>query len=64
MKKVNVYEAIINEDIRRDVLEIEKNAILPPAPPGVPADMAADVMTRMMIGCVAAMKKGMLAKWN
>ena len=63
MKKVNIYETVINEDIRRDVLEIEKNAILPPAPPGVPADMA-DVMTRMMIGCVAAMKKGMLAKWN
>lgn len=70
MKKVNVYEAVINEDIRRKSSELEKEiedkvASLP-IPPYVPPEIA-NMMRRsgpMLAYCLALVVKGISAKWN
>jgi len=70
MEKVNVYEAVINEDIRRKSSEVEREiedqlAKLP-IPPGAPPEMA-NVMRRsgpMLAYCLTLTMKGVMAKWN
>ena len=70
MKKVNVYETVINQDILRKASEVEREiedqlARLP-IPPDAPPEMAA-LMKRsvpMLAHCLALTMKGVGAKWN
>ena len=65
MKKVDIYETVINQDIRRAAVEIEEvmKSAQPPLRPCVPAEVS-DAMSRVMAWCVASMMKGMTARWN
>ena len=70
MKKVNIYETVINQDISRKSSELEREiedqlARLP-IPPCVPPEMA-NMMRRsgpMLAYCLALTMKGVMAKWN
>ena len=70
MKKVDIYETVINQDIRSTASELEKEledklARLP-IPPWVPPAMV-DMMrgcAPMLAYCLALTMKGAGAKWN
>ena len=70
MKKVNVYETVINQDISRKsselVKEIEDKLTRLPIPPCVPPAMV-DMMggiAPMLAYCLALTMKGAGARWN
>ncbi len=70
MKKVDIYETVINQDISRAASELEKEiedklARLP-IPPCVPPAMAAMMRdcAPMLAYCLALTMKGVGAKWN